>query len=380
MKGIYSDRVLTPEGLRARYIAFDEKIRSVSEKPLSDVAYTDFSSKIVSPGFIDLHTHGGGGHPFINGTAEDVAEGCLFHLRHGTTTILPTVSAAPLFVMREAIKNIAEAMHSTEFLPHIPGAHLEGPYLSSKQCGAQCPSFITPPNPQEYEPLIEEYGQYIARVTYAPENDPDGTFCRFLCKHGILVSAGHSDAKYPAMKTAVDNGCRLITHLYSCTSTVTRDHGFRSPGIIEAAFLHDELSVEIIADGRHLPPELIRMIVRIKGKDRVALITDSLHITGTDVTEGEMSGTPFIVEDGVCKLRDRSAFAGSIATADQLLRVLTLDCGIPLSDAVAMLTVTPARLLGLPKGEIAVGKDADFVVFDEKITVNDIFVAGRKER
>ena len=132
-------------------------------------------------------------------------------------------------------------------------------------------------------------------------------------------------------------GCNLVTHLYSCTSTVTRDHGFRHLGIIETAYLLPDMDVEIIADGRHLPPELIRMILRIKGREHVAMVTDCLPAAGLEQKEGIMSGTPYIVEDGVCKLPDRSAFAGSIATMDRLVRVAVQECGCSVSDAVPSL-------------------------------------------
>jgi N-acetylglucosamine-6-phosphate deacetylase len=178
------------------------------------------------------------------------------------------------------------------------------------------------------------------------------------------------------MGRAIENGCRLVTHLYSCTSTITRDHGYRSLGVIESAFLRDELYVELIADGSHLPKELVQMIVKIKGADKVALITDSLHIAGTETKEGIMGGTAFIVEDGVCKLRDRSAFAGSVATADKLLQFAVLNCGFDMATAVSMLTAVPAEILRLPKGKIEAGLDADLTVFDDDFQVSDVFVSG----
>jgi N-acetylglucosamine-6-phosphate deacetylase len=180
------------------------------------------------------------------------------------------------------------------------------------------------------------------------------------------------------LKIAIENGCNLITHLYSCTSTVTREKGFRSLGVIESAYLRDELYVEIIADGKHLPADLIKMIIKIKGADKVILITDSLEIAGTSITEGVMSGTEFIVEDGVCKLKDRSAFAGSVATSDKLIRTLVFDCGFSVETAVKMLTQTPATLLNINKGVLEKGKDADIVIFDNDIEVTDIFVGGKK--
>lgn len=376
---IKSDKIITPKGLFNGYIYADGgKITeiSVQEAPCGETY--DFTGLYVSAGFIDLHTHGGGGHAFMDSSAEEVAAGCDFHCAHGTTTVLPTVSAGPFAVMRRAVRDIDAAMRSGRAKGHILGAHLEGPYLSAAQCGAQCPAFITPPVREEYASLFAEFPHAIARWTYAPENDPNGEFCRFVTEHGAVASAGHTDATYADMKTAIGHGCKLVTHLYSCTSTVTRDHGFRSLGVIESAFLRDELFVEIIADGKHLPPELIQMILKVKGKERVALITDSLAIAGTDIQEGEMSGTAFLVEDGVCKLRDRSAFAGSVATADRLVRVLVYDCGVSVCDAVGMITDVPARILQVRKGRLARGYDADIAVFDEKITVRAVFADGKK--
>ena len=373
---IKSDKIILSDGIFSGYLYISEgKIAEISkEEKTADIAY-DYSGCFISPGFIDMHTHGGGGHPFINNTVDDVVNGSLFHLKHGTTTILPTVTAGEFSKMKRAVVNIAEAINSGK-APNILGAHLEGPYLSKSQCGAQCPDFITYPVKSDYEAIIAEYGSYIKRWTYAPESDANGEFCKYLTQNGIIASAGHTDAKYSDMLTAYENGCNLITHLYSCTSTITRDKGFRSLGVIESAYLLDDIYTEIIADGKHLPPELINLIIKIKGVDKVVLTTDSLEIAGTDIKEGVMSGTAFIVEDGVCKLKDRSAFAGSVATADTLVRTLVFECGIPIETAVKMLTEVPAKLLGINKGSIDVGKSADLVVLTEKIEAVAVFCGG----
>lgn len=376
---IKSDKIIVGESLFDGYVYIENGVIcevSKADKP-TDESY-DFTGKYVSAGFIDMHTHGAGGYAFMNSSVEDVIRGCDYHLAHGTTSIVPTISAGSFETMKTAVVHIDQAKKSGKAKGNILGAHLEGPYLSPKQAGAQCPVFITPPKKADYESLIEEYGESVIRWTYAPENDENGEFCRYLTERGVIASAGHTDAKYEDMAVAIDNGCNLITHLYSCTSTVTRDRGFRSLGVIESAYLRDELYVEIIADGKHLPPDLIKMIIKIKGTDRVALITDSLEIAGTDITEGIMSGTEFIVEDGVCKLKDRSAFAGSVATADTLIRTLVNDCGFLIPTAVKMLTEVPAKILGVNKGAIATGKDGDIIVFDEKINVTDVFVGGAK--
>lgn len=375
MKRIKSDRILTPEGPLSGYVYIEgERIAAVTADALPFDEEYDATGLYVAPGFIDIHTHGGGGFPF-EGTVADIVAGCQFHLAHGTTAICPTVSAAPFPDMARSVANIKDAMSK---MPTILGAHLEGPYLSEGQAGAQAPDFITPPDEGEYLPLLREYGDVIRRWTYAPEKDGDGVFARALTAHGVLPSAGHTDAVYEDMVRAEEAGCRLVTHLYSCTSTVTRKRGFRRLGVIEHAYLSDDMDVEIICDGKHLPPELIRMIVKIKGCEHVALVTDSLALAGTSLTEGRMQATDFIIEDGVCKLRDRSAFAGSIATADRLLQVAVGEAGIPLLSALRMLTETPARILGLTdRGRIAVGARADLVILDGALNVSLVLLDGK---
>ena len=374
---IKSDKIIAGESLFDGYVyALNGKIVEITTEKKPVTTEYDYTGKYVSAGFIDMHTHGAGGYAFMNSSVDDVIKGCDYHLAHGTTSIVPTISAGEFPTMKQAVINIHQAKGKTK--GNILGAHLEGPYLSEKQAGAQCPTFITPPKKEDYESLVKEYGESITRWTYAPENDETGEFCKYLSERNIIPSAGHTDAKYADMVRAIDNGCNLITHLYSCTSTVTRDHGFRSLGVIESAYLRDELYVEIIADGKHLPPDLINMILKIKGTDKVALITDSLEIAGTDITEGVMSGTEFIVEDGVCKLKDRSAFAGSVATADSLIRTLVKDCGVAIPTAVKMMTEVPAKILKINKGKMEKGYDADLVVFDENVRIADVFIAGEK--
>ena len=373
---IKSNKIVLTDSLYDGYIYIENgKIAEISNvEKAADEVY-DFTGKYVSPGFIDIHTHGGAGCEFA-GSAEDVVNAANFHFEHGTTSICPTISTAPFKTMTNAVASFEKALESPELKGTLIGLHFEGPYLSAKQVGAQNPDAITPPVKQEYEPLLREKGHLIARWSYAPENDFDGSFAKALSEAGVVASAGHTDAIYSDMIRAFENGCRLVTHLYSCTSTITRDHGFRRLGVIESAYLLDDMYVEIIADGKHLPPELISLILKIKGRDRVCLITDSLAVAGVaqDGKEVESLGTRFFVEDGVCKLLDRSAFAGSIATADRLIRVLTKEVGASIIDAVYMMTKVPAEVMGLTeKGLLKEGYDADIVVFDDDINMVKIF-------
>lgn len=377
MERIKSDKIILSEGIFDGYVYFEKgKIVDVTSKELAVDKEYDMTGLYVSAGFIDIHTHGGGGNPF-EGSVEQIIQGCNFHLKHGTTSICPTISAAEFNSMAGSVKNIKQAMSDPRVKGTVLGAHLEGPYLSRKQSGAQCADFITSPKEEEYLPLLRDYGDVIARWSYAPENDGEQRFAKALREFGVVASAGHTDAIYDDMIRAMGSGCNLVTHLFSCTSTITRDHGFRRLGVIETAFLLEDMYVEIICDGKHLPPELIKLIFKIKGADKIALVTDSLALAGTDQKHGFMQATEFIIEDGVCKLMDRSAFAGSIATTDRLVRVAVKEAGISITDAVKMMTETPAKIMRLAdKGKIAQCFDADMVVFDEDITVKNVFAKG----
>lgn len=377
MKRIRSNKIILSDGIFDGYVYFENgTVKDVTDKEYPVSEEHDLRGLYVSAGFVDIHTHGGGGNRF-EGSVDEIIAACDFHLKHGTTSICPTVSADSFEFMSGAAERIGAAMGDPRLRSTVIGAHMEGPYLSKMQAGAQCPAHITEPLEKDYLPFLSKNSSFVARWTYAPENDMDEKFAKALKKYGIVASAGHTDAICPDMLRAFENGCELVTHLYSCTSTVTRDHGFRRLGVIETAYLLDGMFVEIICDGKHLPPELIKLIYKIKGADRIALVTDSLSLAGTEATHGFMQNTEYIIEDGVCKLMDRSAFAGSIATADRLVRVAALEAGIPLTDAVKMMTETPAKIMKLSKkGKIAPGMDADLAVFDENINIKAVFAKG----
>ena len=379
---IKSDKIIVGENLFDGFLYIEnDKIVEVSTNDKTADEFFDFTGKYVSPGFIEIHTHGAGGYNFIYNTPEIIIKACEVHLLHGTTSILPTPATASFENLKKDSINIIKVMESKKCKANILGVHLEAPYLSMLQAGAQKPDYITAPIKEDYQPFLQEYGKYIKRWTYAPENDKNAEFCKCLVKHGVIPSVGHSDATYDQLKDAIECGLNSVTHLYSATSTITRDKGFRRLGIIETAFLHDDMKVEIIADGKHLPPELIKMIIKIKGTDNVMLVTDSMELAGTgikDGTKGKTSGIDYIIEDGACKVADGSCFAGSMATADMLIRVVNKKVGYSIPTAVKMMTEVPAKFLGVNKGEIKAGKDADVIVFDDDVNVSNVFVLGKK--
>ncbi len=349
----------------------DGRIIAVGGEIKSDKTI-DAEGNYVSAGFVDIHCHGGGGADFNSGEADAVRRAVNTHLSFGTTTIFPTVTSASIELMEKSISAIESV---TNELPSVAGIHLEGPYFSPSQMGAQNGDSLKRPIKTEYERILKNHK--IARWDYAPDNDEGFEFLDTLKEYRVIAAAAHTDATCAEMEAAADRGCNLITHLYSCTSTVRREKGFRIAGVTEAAYLRDDISAELIADGCHLPNELLRLAYKCKGADRLALVTDSMCAGGTD-SEGEfeLSGVKCIVEDGVAKLLDRSAFAGSVATTDRLVRTC-VKAGIPLCDTVKMMTETPARIMRLSSvGKLDVGYDADIVIFDADITMKAVISKG----
>lgn len=381
---IKNARFILPDGIcENTYLYYnDGVIESITAEELAFDAEIDAEGLFVSPGFIDLHVHGGGGFRLVDGTLEAISSIANIHAKHGTTTMYPTLSSFDYETIIKLLDAVDKYKDDEKVLPNIYGVHLEGPYCSTKQSGAQDVKNYRDPDKNEYAKIIEKHGDLIKRWSYAPENEGAVEFQKYLSEHNIIGSIAHSDACYDEIMKCYENGLKMVTHLYSCTSTITRVGGFRRLGVIETAYLYDDFYVEAIADGCHLPPELLRLIYKIKGEDRMCLVTDATRYGGvTDFSEVKNGSAEltFIIEDGVAKLPDRSAFAGSIATTDRLLRTCVKDAGIPLESCVKMLTATPAKVMGLDKkGLLKPGYDADIVFFDDDICVKDVIICGKR--
>ena len=383
---ICNGKIITPAKIinGGTVLVSNDIITAVSERDLDapDAIVIDAGGKYVSPGFIDIHIHGGGGHDFMDNTVEAFLRIAELHAKYGTTAMSPTTLTSSKEDLLETLRvyELADKqnINGSQFI----GMHLEGPYFAVNQCGAQDPRYIRDPNPEEYKEILTGTS-VIKRWSAAPELKGAIEFGKYVISKGVLAAIAHTDAIYEEALHAFENGYTLATHLYSGMLGVTRRNAYRYAGVVEAAFLIDGMDVEIIADGIHLPPPLLKLVYKIKGAKRTALITDAMRAAGMppgDSVLGSLkNGLKVIVEDGVAKLPDRSAFAGSVATANLLVRNMIKMADVSLLEAVEMATLTPATIMNIAdkKGSIEKGKDADLVIFDEDINIEKTIIKGK---
>lgn len=363
-------------------IAYENGILTALPASFDGCEVIDANGAYLSAGFIDLHTHGGGGYDFMDGTVESFLGAAELHAAHGTTTLLPTAMSASYEETCKMFDVHAQAQAINERGADMPGIHLEGPYFSPAQAGAQDPRFLKNPTPEEYLPILNSTDKLL-RWSVACELDGAFELADACREKGVLCAVGHSDADLATVEEAMKHGYTHLTHFYSGMSTVHRVNAYRVCGVVEAGYLLDDLTVEIIADGCHLPKGLLQMIYRFIGPDRTCLVTDSIR--GAGLPDGAESilgslanGQTVIIEDGVAKMPDRQAFAGSVATTDRLLRTMVNIAEVPLCDAVKMLTETPAKIQKFTdRGTLDAGKRADIVLFDDSLHVVRTIVGGR---
>ena len=359
-------------------------ITAFTEEALPYDEVLDAEGLYVSPGFVDIHTHGAGDYDFADGSVEDILKGARAHASYGTTTIYPTCTSSSYEDTVKFIENVREAVkENAPGLPYIAGSHLEGPYFSQVMRGAQNPEYLKAPEALEYTSFIKAGEGTVRRISFAPELEGTEEFCDYLMQEGVVPAFGHTDGIYQEIKPLIDRGCCLATHLYSGMNTVTRRGLYRKLGAVETSFLEPTVTVEVIADGVHLPPELLKLIYQIKGSDKICMVTDSMR--GAGMGEGpsvlgpKHDGMDCVIKDGVAMLTDMTAFAGSVATSDRLVRVMHKQVGLPLTECIKMMCETPARVMGLKdRGLIQSGFVADLVFFDEDIQVKKVILQGKE--
>ncbi|MBQ4006178.1 MAG: N-acetylglucosamine-6-phosphate deacetylase [Muribaculaceae bacterium] len=378
---IYNGHILTPQGwINGGSVVLDgHTIVEVSKSAriMPDVdATVDADGDHVLPGGIDLHCHGGGGSDFMEGTREAFENAALTHLKHGTTAIYATLSSSTLPMMEAACQTCSDIMRDDP-LTTIMGLHLEGPYFNPSRAGAQMPEIIRVPDRKEYTHIVEDY-DCVRRWDAAPELPGAIAMGAYLVDKGVVAAIGHTAAEYPDVKAAYDAGYSHATHFYNGMPGFHNVREYKHAGTVESVYLMENMSVELIADGIHVPITILQLVHRMKGVERTSLVTDALAVTDSD---SDRAFDPrVIIEDGVCKLSDRSALAGSIATMDRLVQTMVLKAGLPLQDVIRMASETPARIMGIydRKGSLQRGKDADVVIMDRALNLRAVYSMGRR--
>ena len=379
---VLRDRVID----RGTIVVEDERIVDIREGIEKD-ADIDLDGKYLAPGIVDLHTHGSGGFDFMDGEESDIHGAARSLAKFGTTCCLPTTltsSDEELFAFLDNLKSAQKNRKNNEC--RMPGAHLEGPYFNMDQKGAQDPRYIIPPKKEHYLKVLEKADGVIKRWSVAPEVEGAMEFIKDVSGMGIVVSGGHTKADFDTVGQAVENGMTMLTHYYSAMSSMIKKGSWKILGVTEAGFYFDELTVELISDGCHIPANLLKLIFKLKDRDHIIGISDSMRgagfESGDSILGPKNNGTPVVIEDGVAKLSDRSCFAGSIATGIRLVKTLSTLAGEDLPSVFKTVSYNPARIIGMENevGSVEKGKMADFIVFDDNFSLDSVYISGEKVR
>ena len=375
---IINGKIHTPQGWlkNGSVIINDNKILEVSNCDLAVVGakIIDAKGMYIVPGGVEIHVHGGGGRDFMEGSEDAFRTAVDAHLQHGTTSIFPTLSSSSIPMIRAAAATTEKLMAEKD--SPILGLHLEGHYFNMKMAGGQIPEYIKNPDPNEYIPLLEETN-CIKRWDASPELPGAIQFGKYVSSKGILVSVAHTQAEFEDIRAGYDAGYTHATHFYNAMPGFHKKNEYKYEGTVESIYLMDDMTVEAIADGIHVTPTSLRLIYKVKGVEKTALITDALACAASD---SKVAFDPrVIIEDGVCKLADRSALAGSIATMDRLIQTMTFQAEVPLFDTIRMISETPAKIMGVydRKGSLERGKDADILLLDKNLDVRAVWAMGK---
>lgn len=332
----------------------------------------DFADHLVVPGFVDMHVHGGGGASYADGIGSEIEQAAEFHLRHGTTTTVASlVTASPEDLLRQVRVLTRMTRHKT-----VAGVHLEGPWLSAVRCGAHDATLMRDPDPAEIDALLTAADGTILMVTLAPELPGSQDAISRIADAGVVVAIGHTDASYDDAQRAIESGATVGTHVFNAM----RPLHHRDPGPALALLEDPRITVELIADGVHLHPALVRQVIETVGPDRVALVTDAMAAAGLPDGSFRMGAVEVEVTERVARVRGTSTIAGSTTTMDKLFRTAVGQLGgsdEALVKAARMTATTPARALKLGRvGSLRVGMDANCVVLEEDLRVQQVMRNG----
>lgn len=346
----------------------------------------DVRGYYVAPGFIDLHVHGGAGADFMDATDEAVESILRYHLQHGTTAYMPTTATEPLDRILKAIDAIERYRKNSQPYGRVLGVHIEGPYLAPTKKGCHRADWLRLPEESEWKQILER-GK-IGRMTLAPELPGARPLVEALVRKQAVASAGHSEALYHEMMEAVGWGITHVTHLYSVMTSAmnNRWRGTRNPrsgGILEAVYLHEELTSELITDGVHLAAEVMQLALRIKGHQGLAIVTDAMRAAGMPDGEysfGSIDGTIAEVANGEARVKGDVALASSVVPMNEMVKRFWKLTGCRLWQAVHMASLTPARIAGVENqlGSLKAGKLADILVLNSELGVEQVYLGGRR--
>lgn len=374
---IFANALLVlPDGIRDGLELVVEKGKIAEIRERSSAAATDLGGNYLAPGFIDLHIHGALGRDTMEATPEAFQAICDYHATGGTTSLLLTTVTAPI---AEIVTVLRAVRTSQGAIKQIAGVHVEGPFISKARAGAQREEFIRDPESHAVDALLA-FADVIKIMTIAPELPNALALIDRLRLHNIVVSGGHSDASDIEARVASEYGMRHVTHTFNAMSSARRRGIYREAGLLEFALSELDIMCELIADGHHVSPTLMKLLYRAKGPRGICLVTDATAGAGLGPgNEFTLSGRRCVVDDGVCLLADRSALAGSASRMIDLVRVMVHEVGVPLPEAVTMASANPARALGLTaKGKLQSGADADLVVISPQLEVVETFVGGEQ--
>jgi N-acetylglucosamine-6-phosphate deacetylase len=362
---VLPDKIVTDQGL----LLEGESLVAIAPVDAfgADVVRIDAGGRYVAPGLVDIHTHGALGHTFNEPTGEAYGTIVRENARRGTTALVATVATAGVPDMLACLSFAREWMAQPRQGAQVLGVHLEGPYMHRAQAGALDPGNLRTPDDGTPE-LFLEYADVLRIVSYAPELPGALELTRTLVELGIAPAAGHSTAREEDLLPIIEAGLHHMVHLWSAQSTTVREGPWRKPGLLEVSLTREDLSAEMIADNRHLPPTLMKLAYKAVGPERLCIVSDAT--SGAGLPEGtrfRMGDMEYEVHDGVGMMFDRSAFAGSTTLLGQMVPILVQVVGVPVAEAVRMASLNPARVIGVDdhKGSLEPGKDADLVFFDD---------------